>query len=185
MSRYDQGFEDGRNHQRSIRAARQLGGGIGALVVSGIFLASSFALLALVAAPFLLVGLTVLAPFKCPIMSPAHLAGIGIVAFLAYAALYWVKGVSVGLHQPGRGGWWLLPFLGCVSEACLLPGWLLRSVVVHSFPSADPFWGWGLGAGFALLVYSRYRFTAHSAPKPVYWAYVRGYRLGERLGSSA
>jgi hypothetical protein len=183
---YEQGYEDGRNERRSIEATAQLGRGIGSLMMAGVVLAFSCTLIALVAAPFLLVGFLVLTPFDFlgSTTSSMRLTGVGITSFLSYAGLYWVKGLALGLRQAGRGKWWWLPFLFCVLTACVLPAWLFRAVFMHTFPAAGPSWGWGLGAGFFLLAYGRYRFTQPGAPGWVRWAYVRGYRLGDRVGSS-
>ncbi|GGG59665.1 hypothetical protein [Hymenobacter glacieicola] len=180
MPNYQQGYEEGRNeHRYSAHSTRVVGRGLGALIGWGFVLGSRVVVQALVAAPFITLGFIILAPmdFLGPVFGIPRLMGMGLVAFLAYAGLYWLKGLVVALRHR-RGGLWVLPFLVCVTLACLLPGYLAHLVVAHSLPAASPVWGWAVGAALALFAYCRYRFTENSAPKLVEGFYRRGYQWG-------
>lgn len=167
MSNYQQGYDEGRNDRRTAQAFGALVGGMFVLMVRG-FVAL------LLASPFLGLAVLVLTPVEMlgPGFTKERLACIGVIAYLLYAGLYWLKGIVVGLRQ--RAGWlWVLPFALCVAFACLLPG-----LAVHAFlgKSASPLWAWGLGAAFAAFAYSRYRFTEDYAPAVALWSYRFGYR---------
>lgn len=167
MSNYQQGYDDGRNDRRTAQAAGALAGGMFVLIIGG-FVAL------LLASPFLGLAALALTPVKMlgPGFTNERLACIGVIAYLLYAGVYWLKGIVVGLRQ--RTGWlWMLPFALCVAFACLLPG-----LVVQAFlgKSVSPSWAWGLGAAFAAFAYSRYRFTVDYAPAVTLWSYRLGYR---------
>jgi hypothetical protein len=162
MPNYQQGYEEGRNEQRySAKTSRMVGQGLGTLIVGAFVLGTRLVVEALVAAPFVMLGFIIMAPmdFLGPVLSAPRLVGMLLVGFLAYAGLYWLKGLVVALLN--RRGWlWLLPFLVCVVLACLLPGYLAHLLVVHSLPAVGVGWSWGIGAAVALFTYGRYRFTS-------------------------
>lgn len=181
MSDYQRGLDEGRNEQHSYQASRQLGQGLGQLIGWVLVAGSRVVVEVLLAAPFLMLGFVVMAPldFLGPVLGAVRLLGIGVLAYLFYAGLYWLKGLVVAQHR--REGWlWLLPFSVCVAVTCLLPGWLVRMFITSSFPPASPLWGWGLGIAFALFAYGRYRFTEDIAPSLALWSYRRGYNWALR-----
>lgn len=181
MSDYQRGLDEGRNEQYSYQSSRQVGQGLGKLIGWVLIAGTRLAVEVLLAAPFLMLGFVVMAPmdFLGPTLGAVRLLGIGALAYLFYASLYWLKGVVIALQQ--RAGWlWLLPFSVCVAVTCLLPGWLVRLCITSSFPTASAVWGWGLGAAFALFAYGRYRFTEDVAPNLALWSYRRGYHWALR-----
>ena len=181
MSDYQRGLDEGRNEQYSYQASRQLGQGFGQLIGLVLVAGSRLVVEVLLAAPFLMLGFVVMAPldFLGPVFGAVRLLGIGAMADVFYAGLYWLKGLVVAQHR--REGWlWLLPFSVCVAVTCLLPGWLVRLFITSSFPMASPTWGWGFGAAFALFAFGRYRFTGNIAPSLALWSYRRGYNWALR-----
>ena len=178
MPNYQQGYEQGRNEQRySAHTSRVVGQGIGTLIAWVFILGTRVAAEALITAPFIILGFVAVAPldFLGPMLGAVRLVGMGLVAYLSYAGLFWLKGLVVALRHR-RGRLWLLPFSVCMALACLLPGYLAYRLVTHALPTANPVWGWGVGVAFALFAYGRYRFTENSAPKLIDWSYRRGYR---------
>ena len=174
---YEDGYSAGRTRHRP--------GATGVAVVNLLFglvrPVTALGTAALLAAPFALVGFGLAAqfPFLGAAFSLTRLVASATGAYLFFAALYWLKGVGIGLRTR-RGGLWLVPLALCVGFACLLPGLLVQLAVSHQFPAVGLAWSWSLGAAFALLAYRRYHFTENSAPAVIHWSYQSGYRWATR-----
>lgn len=181
MSDYQQGYEAGQAQHFSNQATQQLLAGMGSLIVAVVGLGSRLLLAVALASPFLVLGYVVAAPFDLlgGQYSLGRLLVVGASGYLGFAALYWLKGVGVGLAK--RGGWaWLLPLVLCIVVTCVLPALLVQDAIAHFFPTAGASWSWGLALAFALFAYNRYHFTQDNAPGSALWSYRRGYVWGTK-----
>lgn len=179
MSHYQHGYDAGHSQHYPTQTARHLLVDTGSLFSAVGSLVVRLLVGVTLASPFLLLGGLVAAPFPAlgGQLGLGRLLVVGGVGYLAFAALYWLKGIVVALVQRG-GRLWLLPLALCVGITCLLPALLVRSFVLHSFPSAGAGWGWGLAVAFGLFAYRRYDFKQATAPVAARWSYRRGYLWG-------
>jgi hypothetical protein len=185
MSDYEEGYLAGQqaNAGYSYHSGKAVGSLVGlasVLIVRFLPLAVRLALETIAVAPLLLLGLVLTLPLELPGpgLSNGQLLTIAAVAYLVYAALYWLKGLSLALRLRG-GRRWLLPFAVCFSLACLVPALLLHLFIVRYVPTASLLFAWALPVGFILLACSRYRFTSDYAPALVLWAYRWGGRYAD------
>lgn len=105
-------------------------------------------------------------------------------AYLIFCVIYFLKGIIIGLRGNNRK-LWILPWTTCVILCCILPAFIIKSIVsgMFSITERDSIWciglSWGAFVLSALYIYGIYQFKTPTAPKILRWS----YRLGLKIGS--
>jgi len=110
-------------------------------------------------------------------------AWIGLIilfTILVYQAVFFIKGVLIGLKNKGNLCWLLL-FIVCVCFTCLLPIWFIHNNIQPWFQRISPNSGnliaWFTSILFGLYVYSRYHFLTNIAPVGALFSYQLGINM--------
>lgn len=110
-------------------------------------------------------------------------AWIGLLilfTFLAYQAVFFVKGLLIGLKNKSNLLWVPL-FIICISFTCLFPALFIHNNIqpwLHRIsPNSGNLIAWGTSILFGLYVYSRYHFLTNIAPVGALFSYQLGINM--------
>lgn len=105
-----------------------------------------------------------------------------LFAYFIFCIVYFLKGTIIGLQIKNRK-LWLLPWTICVLLCCIVPAFIIKSIVAGMFSIAerDSIWctglSWGAFVIFALYIYGIYQFKTPTAPKILRWSYALGVKV--------
>jgi hypothetical protein len=116
----------------------------------------------------------------------------GVVGYLLYGFIYFLKGTLIALKAKNLKSWFLL-WLLCVLFSCglqvlVVQGQLETFLSVREIGRPIPhsyFWSWLGGLMFSVIVYHHYKFHTNISPKAIFWAYNAGVKLGVSMGKTA
>ena len=110
-----------------------------------------------------------------------HLVTALLFSYGVYLFIFFLKGLLLSLKERGNR-WWIFLFLFCVVFTCLLSpyfvvGPLFGTLLRWHFSS----WlTWVLTVAFGLLIYTKYKFLAPSAPALARFAFELGRRVARK-----
>ncbi|UPZ16217.1 hypothetical protein [Flavobacterium humidisoli] len=102
--------------------------------------------------------------------------------YLIFCIIYFFKGTIIGLLANNRK-LWILPWVLCVLLCCIVPSFIVKSLVAGMFNPTERQgilcigFSWGAFILFSLYIYSIYQFKTRIAPKVLYWSYAWGLKL--------
>lgn len=105
-----------------------------------------------------------------------------LFTYLIFCIVYFLKGTIVGLRAKNRK-LWILPWAICVLLCCIVPSFIVKSLVAGMFSPAERQGilclgvSWGTFILFALYIYGIYQFKTPTAPKILYWSYAWGLKV--------
>lgn len=105
-----------------------------------------------------------------------------LFTYLIFGILYFLKGIIIGLRAKNKI-LWILPWGICVLLCCILPAFMLKTVVKSMFNMVEQqgIWciglSWGAFVFFIFYTYDIYQFKTPTAPKVLYWSYVLGLKV--------
>lgn len=103
-----------------------------------------------------------------------------LFTFLAYQAVYFVKGLLIGLKNKSNLLWVPL-FIICISFTCLFPALFIHNNIrpwLHTIsPNSGNLMAWLTSILMGIYVYSRYHFLTNIAPMAALFAYQFGMNL--------
>jgi hypothetical protein len=105
-----------------------------------------------------------------------------LFTYLIFCIIYFFKGTIIGLRASKRK-LWILPWIICVLLCCIVPSFIVKSLVAGMFNATERQgilcigFSWGAFLLFSLYIYSIYQFKTPTAPKVLYWSYAWGLKL--------
>jgi hypothetical protein len=106
-----------------------------------------------------------------------------LVAYLVFALIYFMKGVSVSMKASGKR-WWIPFWILCVLVTCGLQFFFvqynLEEFLRYRGVSHFQTWSWIGAALVAILIYSHYKFLTNIAPGSVFPFFNAGFQMARR-----
>ena len=105
-----------------------------------------------------------------------------LFTYLLFCIIYFFKGTIIGLRANNRN-LWILPWVICVLLCCIVPAFIVKSVVAGMFHVRDRQGmlcvgiSWAAFILFSLYVYDIYQFKTPTVPKVLHWSYAWGLKL--------
>lgn len=105
-----------------------------------------------------------------------------IFTYFIFCIIYFLKGIVIGLKANNRK-LWILPWSICVLLCCIVPAFIMKSLVAGLFNPAErqSIWSiwlsWAAFILFLLYVYRIYQFKTPTAPKILHWSYALGLKV--------
>ncbi|MBN9312861.1 MAG: hypothetical protein BGO40_03110 [Chryseobacterium sp. 39-10] len=105
-----------------------------------------------------------------------------LFAYFIFCIVYFLKGTIIGLRRKNRK-LWILPWAICVLLCCIVPAFIIKSIVAGMFSIAEreSIWciglSWGAFVLSALYIYGIYQFKTPTAPKILHWSYALGLKI--------
>jgi hypothetical protein len=179
---YYQGYDDAMRQARVTRSAGLLGFVVRTIV--------SILYSAFVYVPLLILSY-VLAESMSDFYSNDVYIKIGlaiVICYLIFSAIYFLKGILIGLRQNRRASWFVL-FALCLILTSGVQAVGAHAILINFFSGRNvanyEVWSW-LGAVIvALLIYSHYQFLTNVAPRVVFWSYQLGYVTSNSKGTKS
>lgn len=105
-----------------------------------------------------------------------------IFIYFIFCIIYFFKGTIIGLRAKNRK-LWILPWAICVLLCCIVPAFIVKSLVTGMFNLTEQqdilciglSWSAFLFSG--LYIYGIYQFKTPTAPKILYWSYALGLKV--------
>jgi hypothetical protein len=171
---YYQGYEDAMRQARITRGAGLLGFFIRTIIS---ILYSAFVYVPLLAFSYSLV--TKISPlYSNDIYIKVGLTGI--VAYLLFSFVYFLKGVLIGLRN-NRQIIWIAVWIICVIATCGIQAILGQNFLESLFRDRHianyELWSWIGASAIIILIYSHYQFLSNVAPRSVFWCYKTGFSM--------
>lgn len=105
-----------------------------------------------------------------------------LFTYLIFCIIYFFKGTIIGLRAKNLK-LWILPWVICVLLCCIVPAFIVKSLVAGMFNLTERQgilclgFSWGAFLLFSLYIYSIYQFKTAVAPKILYWSYAWGLKV--------
>jgi hypothetical protein len=105
-----------------------------------------------------------------------------LFTYVIFCIIYFIKGIIIGLRSKNKK-FWILPWGICVLLCCIVPGFVVKSVVVSMFSLTERqgilciVFSWGAFILCLLYTYSIYQFNSATAPKILHWSYTWGLKV--------
>ncbi|MFV8326889.1 hypothetical protein [Flavobacterium sp. ZS1P14] len=105
-----------------------------------------------------------------------------LFTYLIFCIIYFFKGTIIGLQANNRK-LWILPWVICVLLCCIVPSFIVKSLVVGMFNPTERQgilcigFSWGALILFSLYIYGIYQFKTPTATKVLYWSYAWGLKV--------
>ncbi|RKT01772.1 hypothetical protein [Chryseobacterium defluvii] len=104
-----------------------------------------------------------------------------IFTYFIFCIIYFLKGMNIALRAK-KSKLWILPWTICIIVCCIVPAFLIKSLVpgLFSFHTRDRYYVIGLSwiafFLFSLYTYSLYKFNLDIVPKIFSWSYYLGVK---------
>ncbi len=105
-----------------------------------------------------------------------------LFTYLIFCLVYFLKGTIIGLRRSNRK-LWILPWTICVILCCILPAFIIKSMVTGMFAvtERESIWcigiSWGAFVFSALYIYGIYQFKTPTTPNILKWSYTLGLKI--------
>lgn len=105
-----------------------------------------------------------------------------LFTYFIFSIIYFIKGTIIGLRTKNRR-LWVLPWAICVFLCCIVPAFIVKSLVVSMFKLTEQQGilcvglSWGAFILCLLYIYGIYQFKTATAPKILYWSYAWGFKV--------
>ncbi|MGH2667462.1 hypothetical protein [Flavobacterium sp.] len=105
-----------------------------------------------------------------------------LFTYLIFCIIYFLKGAIIGLRAKNHK-FWILPWAICVLLCCVVPAFIIKSVVVSMFSPINRQGilciglSWGAFVLSLLYIYDIYQFKTPTAPKILHWSYAWGQKI--------
>lgn len=105
-----------------------------------------------------------------------------LFTYLIFCTIYFLKGTVIGLRANNRK-LWILPWVICVLLCCIVPAFIVKSVVAGMFNFREREGmmciglSWAAFILFSLYTYGIYQFKTPTAPKVLHWSYAWGLKI--------
>lgn len=104
-----------------------------------------------------------------------------LLFYFAYSLIYFFKGIIIALHTKSK--WWLVPWTICVFICCIIPAFVVKSIVGNMFLMTERtgtlylVLSWGAFILFSIFAYKLFKFRTPVAPSIFHWSYTLGLKL--------